>query len=269
MQPIEPLVRVTAALRGLAVGEAMGRATEHYRPAEIEQIYEDAVTDFVEPVRLFDDEAWAAGETGPLTQAVLAMAHPTESRAAEFAGDGLPQRLARAVATGVTRPLAADPEAAEGDAAVACLAAALAAACSGYPPSEVVGRAARAAQEAGGPELAEHVLEAGGIAQASGGRRPGDVLRVTFPPEGDPGSLIPFVLGIVYATQNARRAILEAVNQGGHAPETAALAGALCAAIAPGSLPQAWGAAVERVNDLDLAAAARRFLSARSGGPIA
>jgi hypothetical protein len=70
--PSDDLIsRIEAVLGAFAAGEAMGRATEEYAPDEIIEMYEDAVTDFVEPVRLFDDEVWAAGETGDGTTHVL------------------------------------------------------------------------------------------------------------------------------------------------------------------------------------------------------
>ncbi len=72
-----------------------------------------------------------------------------------------------------------------------------------------------------------------------------------------------FIFGVVYGTQSARRAIVEAVNQGGNAPETAGIAGAICAAFAPQSFPAPWGWEIERRNGLDLAAAARQLAAAR------
>jgi ADP-ribosylglycohydrolase len=263
MTPTDASERVAAALRALAVGDAMGRATEHYEPAEIADIYEDAVTEFVEPVRLFDDEEWAAAETGLPTAAVIALAPPArgdEPGVADPIG-----RLPTGVALGLRRPLR-DLLARPPEPPIAAMAAAVSAAVDGHPAREVLGLAAEGARAAGDAELAERIMQAGGIAQASGGRRAGAALRETFSPSGDARSVVPFILGVVYATQSARRAILEAVNQGGHAPETAAIAGAICGAIVPISLPPAWAAEVERVNNLDLAALAARYTAARAAG---
>ena len=265
MEPVDPLVRTTAALRALAVGDAMGRATEYYDPAEITEVYEDLVTEFLEPVRLFDEEEWAAGEIGPPTELVIALSAEGEGAAASRdAGGDAVAALPAGVALGLARPLGALLAGEVAAAAVAAIAAAIGAALEGYTGREVVGLASQAARAAGDDALAERIIAAGGVAQASGGRHPGEALRTAFPPSGDDAAVTPFILGLVYGTQSARRAILEAVNQGGHAPETAGIAGAICAAIAPTSLPEAWGADVERRNGLDLAAVARRYLTARA-----
>jgi ADP-ribosylglycohydrolase len=102
------------------------------------------------------------------------------------------------------------------------------------------------------------------IAEESGGRQPGVALAELFPPAGGVDALVPFIFGIVYATQSARRAIVEALNQGGPAPVSAGIAGAICAAAVPGTLPRAWVAEVEQVNTLDLAGVARGYLDSRS-----
>jgi ADP-ribosylglycohydrolase len=263
MESADTLLRATAALRALAAGDAMGRATEYYTPAEIAEVYEDAVTDFLEPVRLFDEEAWEAAEVGPPTRLVLARAEAGDAAPAPPAGDvaALPVAVARGLARSLEEVLAAGGESPP---AVA-LAAAVSAAVEGHPARAVFGYAVEAARAAGDGDLAERILRAGGLAQASGGRWPGAALRDVFPPDGDAATVTAFTLGLVYATQSARRAILEAVNQGGHAPETAGISGAICAAIVPTSLPEAWGAAVERHNGLDLARAARRLVGARGG----
>lgn len=267
MEPADILVRATAALRALAVGDAMGRATEHYDPAEIAEVYEDAITEFLEPVRLFDAEEWAAGEVGPPTRMVVALVPDGDAPTIRLYADApVVDRLPAGVALGLLWPLGWVLSTPSRDAPVACIAAAMGAALDGHPAREVLGFGAQAARAAGDGTLAERIVEAAGIAQASGGRRPGGALREAFPPQGDAGALTPFILGLVYATQSARRAILEAVNQGGHAPEAAGIAGAVCAALAPSTLPGAWGAEVERLNDLDLQATARRYLAFRGRG---
>jgi ADP-ribosylglycohydrolase len=258
--------RITAALRALAAGDAMGRATEHYRPAEIVDLYEDVVAEFLQPVRLFDDEPWQAGEIGPPTGMVLAQAPGGDGAAAFWSRDAdAVERLPAALAPGLLWPLdrLLDGSEAPREPAQACVAIALATALTGAQVSEVIGYSIRAAELAGDAVLAAGIGRATGLAQASGGRRTGEALAAEFPPSGDVRMIVPFILGLVYATQSARRAILEAVNQGGHAPETAGIAGAVCAAAAPASLPGAWGTEIERANDIDLEAQARRFVAAR------
>ena len=245
--------RLTAALQALAVGDAMGRATEHYQPDEIIEVYDDVLRELVEPVRLADDEAWAQGEIGPPTARVLA------ALASLDAGDG--EQTIPAIAAAF--PFSLTPDAAGDDLTIAraVLSAAFEAAFNGLAAREALGAALRTATALGAEALAGDLTRAGGLAQASGGRRPGAALREAFPPDGPVGALIPFILALVYATQSARRALLDAVNEGGHAPETAGLAGALCAALLPASLPTSWVAEVEQVNDLDCAALAAETLA--------
>ncbi len=256
--------RLVAAFQALAVGDAMGRATEAYEPAEIEEIYEDAIMEFVEPVRLFDDEQWAAAETGSPTENAIAMALATTATSMNEPSVVDIVHLPRAVAIGAMRPLAAILAFPPANAGIAAVAAAVSAGIEGRPAHAALAASVQAAHAAGDGRLAAAIVEAGGIAQASGGRRAGVALRVRFSPAGDIGALTPFILGLVYATQSARRGILEAVNQGGHAPESAAITGAICAAVVPLSLPPAWAAEVERVNALDFTPIARRCVVARA-----
>jgi ADP-ribosylglycohydrolase len=256
--PHDPDARIVAALRALAAGDAMGRATEHYRPDEILDVYDGELEEFIEPVRLFDDEVWAPGETGAPTELVCALA---SLQAADIVWgedatsvDRLPLALAAGLADAAITWLGAGTDAAAGT----TLATAMQAALAGRAAHEVVALAEQAARAADA-RLAGAIREAVSVAQATGGRRPGEALRLRFSPDGESDQLTPFILGLVYATQSARRAILEAVNQGGHAPETAGIAGALCAAIAPGSLPETWGIAVESINGLHLDAVARAY----------
>lgn len=261
--PIGPGPRILAALRGLAAGDAIGRVTEYYQPAEIAELYEDAITDFEEPVRLLDDEEWAAGETGSPTALVLALPE-TLAEAARRTDAGVGD-LPLGVGLGLALPLARIADGGITDPALAAIAAAVSAAVEGHPASEVLAAAAGAARRRD-PALAERIMAAAGAAQASGGRRPGEALRDDFPPGGETADLVAFALGIAFATRGARRAILEAANQGGHAPETAAVAGAICAALTPGSLPTNWAETVERVNEHDFETVAHRFVAPREGG---
>ncbi len=255
--------RIATVLRALAVGDALGRVTEGYTPAEIIEVYEDIVTDFVEPIRLFDAEAWAEGETGPPTQILLEAA--ASGGRWQGAGGGDVAQLPAAIALGTVLRLADILGGGEriDEPSHAAVAAGLAAALEGRPATEVVAAGSRAARNAGAPALAESILRAAGVAQATGGERPGPALGAQFPPAGDSETVTAFVFGIVYGTQSARRAIVEAVNQGGNAPETAGIAGALCAALAPASFPAPWGWEIERRNQLDLARAARQLAVAR------
>lgn len=266
MSQTEMLTRITAALRALAVGDALGRATEHYTPEEILEVYEDIITDFVQPVRLFDEEQWRVGEIGPPTTIVL--------EAAEHGGvwpgatGANVAHLPAGVAAGLSQPLPSLMNEIHGDGPLAAVAAGTAAAVDGYPFIEIVAAASRAARLAGDDDLAEAILQAGGLGQASGGRLAGAVLRGRFPSDDGSRSVVPLVFGIVYALQSARRAIIDAVNQGGHAPETAAIAGAICAAAAPVTLPPSWWEVVERANpDLDLEQVARLFAALRGRDP--
>jgi ADP-ribosylglycohydrolase len=253
--------RIEAVLGAFASGDAMGRATEGYRPEEIAEVYEDAVAEFVEPVRLFDDEVWAEGEAGDATAHVVNGHDPTalDARMTEYAGIDL---LPLGVALGLQRRFD-DPADVAGGAPVAAVAAGVSAALDEQSVSDVMRLAALAARGAGDDALAESIARAGGIAQASGGRRSGEALRGEFPPDGDARSVVAFVFGIVYATRSARRAIVESVNEGGHAPATAAIAGAICAALTPASLPRTWADTVGRINSHDFRAAAEAYALGR------
>ncbi|MFN8556146.1 MAG: hypothetical protein U0531_01930 [Dehalococcoidia bacterium] len=199
-------------------------------------------------MRLFDDESWATGEAGPPTWAVVAALLPA---AAEAAGTtawatGDSQPLARAVAFGLTRPLP-DLLGPPAPATVAALAAATAAAMNGHSAREALGFAAQAARTVGSGPLADAILDAGGVAQASGGQRLGPLLAARFHPM---ATMKPW-FRLSSGSSSAPRAPAGRSPGGepGRArPETAAVAGAICAAILPPSLPDPWGVEVERVN---------------------
>lgn len=271
MDPKATLERTTAALRALAAGDAMGRATEHYRPDEIGEVYEEAITEFVEPVRLFDDEIWTAGEIGPPTEVVLAFTPQSEKADAGLPGiraavDRLPVALSIGLRYAVPDlPCAPGslPIAAGIEPSFLAVAAGITAAVDGFTIRDLIRHVMGKAEAIGDGTLVASLAEAVALAETSGGRNAGAILAAAFSPDGGVDALVPFIFGIVYATQSARRAIVEAVNQGGHAPQTAAIAGAICAAALPGTLPRAWGLEVERVNGLDLEAVARRYLAAR------
>ena len=73
----------------------------------------------------------------------------------------------------------------------------------------------------------------------------GAILRSRVEPGFSAAEAVPFALVLAYAAADAGRAILEAVNQGGDADTVAAIAGAVAAAMAPDTLPEAW---VDRVR---------------------
>lgn len=76
----------------------------------------------------------------------------------------------------------------------------------------------------------------------------GAILRSRVEPGFRAAEAVPFALVLAYATGDAGRAILEAVNQGGDADSVAAIAGAVAAAMAPETLPAAWVERVRRAN---------------------
>jgi len=59
-----------------------------------------------------------------------------------------------------------------------------------------------------------------------------------------------FALALVMLYENAREAILCAVNMGGDADSIAAMAGGIIAARFPSTLPRKWISTVKRVNNL-------------------
>ncbi|MBI4391332.1 MAG: ADP-ribosylglycohydrolase family protein [candidate division NC10 bacterium] len=74
-------------------------------------------------------------------------------------------------------------------------------------------------------------------------------------------------LCLAYFAADARQAILEAANLGGDADTVASMAGGIAAALSPDTLPPEWVVEVERVNNLDLAAVARRLCDLRLRAP--
>src|SRR3712207_2213154 len=73
MDQFEVQRRAVAALRGLAVGDAMGAATEGYRPEEVEEIYEAQIRELIEPVNLYPELGpdRERGVVGPVTRAAV------------------------------------------------------------------------------------------------------------------------------------------------------------------------------------------------------
>lgn len=271
MSEPDTLRRAVAALRGLAIGDAMGAATDGYRPDDVLAVYETPITELVEPVNLYPESApdRVIGEIGSVTQTAL-RTHGFLTGAAGSLPDAA--SLTWAVALGIARrPDAFDLIAAEagqiggGPATVpgTVLALAVANAVSGMGARECVALAVQVAERAGDLALAALIRQAVGIAQESGGRRAGEQVAALCDPAGDLVHITAFAFGVVYGTQSVRRALPQAVNQGGAASLTAALVGPLCGALAPMSVPESWAAQVERVNGLDLARVAGELLRLR------
>ncbi|MGH2603554.1 MAG: hypothetical protein ACRDJ9_29735, partial [Dehalococcoidia bacterium] len=83
------------------------------------------------------------------------------------------------------------------------------------------------------------------------------------PPTPGPADAVVFALGVVFGTQSVRRAIPEAVNQGGRASLAAGLAGAITGALVPTSTVESWADEVEGASGLHLTAVAERLLAIR------
>lgn len=235
----DALRRAVAALRGLVIGDAMGAATEGYRPDEVLEVYGTPIGELVEPVNLYPESIpdRLLGEVGPVARIALAAGGLLSDAAGPSPDDA---GLAWAVALGIARP----PDAL--DRIMADTA-----------------RAVQVAEYAGGAALAELIRRAVGVAQESGGRRVGERVAALCNPAGDATNITAFAFGVAYGTQSVRRAVPQAANQGGSASLTAALAGALCGAFAPTTVVESWAAEVERVNDLELAGIAAALLRLR------
>lgn len=271
MNQFELQRRAVAALRGLAVGDAMGAATEGYRPEEVEEIYEAQIRELVDPVNLYPELGpdRERGAVGPVTRAAVQVAAALSGESEERPD---PEDLGWAVALGITVEGGEIPALvsgarrfAEGEALAAgcAVAAAVAAGVMGVMPRDVLSQAALAADYAGGPELANAVLRAAGVAQASGGRAPGEVLAEQFSPAHDLTSAVAFVFGVAFATQSVRRGVPQTINLGGHASLTGGLVGAICGAFAPNTAVDAWSSEVEASSGLALEALAGRLLALR------
>lgn len=263
--------RAVGALRGLAVGDAMGAATEGYLPDEIEEVYEAPIAEFVDPINLYPDAAEdrQRGIVGPVTREALEAAGSfihgeTLSPTVDSIGWAVPLGIISSVddldyilrAAGAIDDVAAA-------AAGAAVAAAIAAGVSGYMARDAVSLAIRAAELAGAPHAARRIIQAAGEAQASGGRRVGEAVAAAVPPGPGIADATAFAFGVAFGAQSVRRAIPEAVNQGRRSSLSAALAGALCGAIVPGSTVESWSDEVEEASEIDLTSIAGRLLEVR------
>jgi ADP-ribosylglycohydrolase len=272
MEAAEVHRRAVAVLRALAAGDAIGAAAEGYRPEEIIAVYDAPIGELLEPVNLYPESApdRARAAVGPVTRSALAAA---DRLAGVSTADVDADAMGWAVALGIASPVDTLPAMiadaavlASGDAANAgtVVAAAISAGIGGYLARDAISFAALAAREAGAAGLADLIVRAAGLAQASGGRQAGAAVAAEVPPGPGCTLIAAFALGVAFGVQSVRRAILEAVNQGGAASHTAALAGAICASFAPATAVEAWADEVERVSGLHLGRVAGGLLALRA-----
>jgi ADP-ribosylglycohydrolase len=260
--------RALAALRGLAIGDAMGAATEGYQPDEVIEIYDAPIGELVEPVNLFPEVApdRARGRIGPVTESAI----DAVAVLGGITDDEDPARLGWSVALGIVSAggdlesvVSESRRFSEAGPAGAAVAAAVAAGLAGYMARDALSLAVRAATLAGDAGLARQIVEAAGAAQGSGGRQVGAVVAEVVGPGRGANDAVAFAFGVAFGTQSVRRALPQAVNQGGAASLTAGIAGALCGAVAPGSAVEAWSDEVEAASGVDLRAVVDRLLALR------
>lgn len=307
--------RALACLRGVAVGDALGKMTEGYWPGEIEAAYGGPISGFQEPIQPRSRHAWAYAEVTDDTRFTLLVAEsiltagrvdrrditrriiarpikgwPGWDRFAAAAGadpgyserrtgNGAPMRVSPVgilhrpgdlpgLVDAVEAACAMTHGAASALSAAAAIAGAVAAAVEGWPRERVLEIACEASVLSAGhgePDVAPTVADMLPVARrklAGGDVGLGWQLRGL-----NPGRLAwegaSFALALVAGTDDAREAILEAVNQGGDADSIASMAGGILAALDPASLPAEWVAEVERANALDLAPIARGLVGLR------
>jgi ADP-ribosylglycohydrolase len=263
--------RAIGALRGLAVGDAMGAATEGYLPDEIEEVYEAPIAELVDPINLYPDAV------ADRQRAVIGEITREAIEAAEALSRGERPILAEdsigwAVPLGIVSTIddvenivksVADVSDVATAACGAAVAAAVAAGVSAYMARDAISLAVRAAELAGSPAVSQRIIQAAGEAQASGGRQVGAAVGASYPAGPGIVEATAFAFGVAFGAQSVRRAIPEAVNQGRRASLSAGLAGAICGAIVPGSTVESWSDEVETTSDIDLTALAGRLLEAR------
>lgn len=255
------------ALRGMVVGDAIGAAGEGLAPEEIEEVYDGPITELTDPANLYPERApdRVRGQIGPVSESALAFAR----RLTAGEGAAVASGMSWPIVLGLVLPRADATSIVEatrsyGGAAPACaLAGAVTAALGGYLARDAVGLAAEVAGRAGDQALAGLLVEAAGAAQASGGRMVGEAVAEIAPPWGEFRDSVAFAIGVAFGGYGVRRAVLAAANGGGHASFTAAAAGALCGALAPGSNVQAWSDEVASASGLDLAAVAAGLIRVR------
>jgi ADP-ribosylglycohydrolase len=68
---------------------------------------------------------------------------------------------------------------------------------------------------------------------------------------------------LAYRIPNARKVILDAVNQGGDADSIASMAGSVAAALYPDTLPKEWVKIVEKANNIEFSKIALKLVKLR------
>jgi ADP-ribosylglycohydrolase len=263
--------RAIGALRGLAVGDAMGAATEGYLPDEVEEVYEAPVAELVDPINLYPESVADRQRAviGDVTRAAIEAADAlSRGERPHLAEDSIGWAVPLGIISTVDDiesivTTVADVTDVETAACGAAVAAAVAAGVSGYMARDAISLAVRAAELAGSPAVSQRIILAAGEAQASGGRQVGAAVGASYPAGPGIVDVTAFAFGDAFGAQSVRRAIPEAVNQGRRASLSAALAGAICGAIIPGSTVESWSDQVEEASDIDLTALAGRLLDAR------
>ncbi len=263
--------RAIGALRGLAVGDAMGAATEGYLPDEVDEVYDAPIGELVDPINLYPEIATdrQRGVVGQVTREALDVAASlSRGETPELTEDGVGWAVPLGIIStvddldGIVRTVAGVTDIATA-ACGAAVAAAVAAGVSGYMVRDAISLAVRAAELVGSPEVAHRIVLAAGEAQASGGRQPGAAVGATYPPGPGIVDVTAFAFGVAFGSQSVRRAIPESVNQGRRSSLSAALAGAICGAIVPGSTVESWSDQVEEASEIDLTSIAGQLLEAR------
>jgi ADP-ribosylglycohydrolase len=263
--------RAIGALRGLAVGDAMGAATEGYFPDEVEEVYEAPIAELVDPINLYPDavadrqRAAVGGVTRAALEAAEALSRGERPVLAEDSiGWAVPLGIVSTIddLDGIAETVAGVSDVATA-ASGAAVAAAVAAGVNGYLVRDAIALAVRVAELTGSPDVARRIVAAAGLAQASGGRQTGAAVGASYSAGPSIVDVTAFAFGVAFGAQSVRRAIPEAVNQGRRASLSAALAGAICGAIVPGSTVESWSDQVEEASAIDLTALVGRLLEVR------
>lgn len=314
-----PRERATAALRGVAVGDAVGKPAEGLWPWVISQKYGGRITGLL-PMGAFasrDGHLWRRGQVTDDTISTLRVAgavleHGRVEREAINAAlasapiDGWPAwgRFHEAVKRGQPRlrrsgigaamriapvgllhppdrprdlafdvALTCDSHYSRTAVAAACMVAgAVSAAIEGWGRDEVLAFALKMAERGEslipeGPAPAARYLVLNTVERVrSGTAAPAEAIAgLAAAATADDAAAL--AMSLAYFAADAREAILEAANLGGDADTVASIAGGIAAALSPDTLPPEWVLEVERVNDLDLAAVARRLCDLRVRPP--
>lgn len=253
----EPLRKSVAAMRALMVGDALGCSGAGSREngdgaarGDTFSTSEVVVGDVTESA-LAMERRLIDGASGAIEWDALSWAIPLGIVTAAGAYDEM-ARVAHSL--GATRPSLP---------AGVAVAAGVSAGVGGFLVRDMIGQAVEAAELLGDSELARLIEAACGAAQASGGGMVGDAVAVVVPDDASPSSLAAFALGVAFGAQNVRRGAMAAADSGESSAAAAALSAALCAVVAPASLPESWANAVEEATGIDGAGLAARLYQRR------